>query len=94
METKQAEERQVESQKQWREERVENVRAEHRPCSERREVRRDKRSEGQAEEPYRGGREMGQKDICASKGRRGRRRNRKELLLQKKDNEYLCRPPC
>lgn len=30
METKQAEERQVESQKQWREERVENVRAEHR----------------------------------------------------------------
>jgi len=94
METKQAEGRQVEPQKQWREEGVENTQAEHRPCSERRGVQRDKRSEGQAEESCRGGREKGRKDICARKGRRGRRRNRKELLLQKKDSEYLCRPPC
>lgn len=33
MEKKQAEERQVEPQKQWREEGVENAQAEHRPCS-------------------------------------------------------------
>lgn len=93
METKQAEERQVEPQKQWREEGVENARAEHRPCSERRGVQRE-RSEGQAEEQCRGGREKGQRDVYARQGRRGRGRNRKELLLQKKDKEYLCRPLC
>lgn len=94
MEKKQAEERQVEPQKQWREEGVENARAEHRPCSERRGVQREKRSEGQAEELCRGGREKGQRDVSARQGRKGRRRNRKELLLQEKDKEYLCRPLC
>lgn len=77
---------------------VENKRAEHRRCLERGEVRRDSRKgvgvRGRAEEPHRGSREKVQKDTCARKGKRGSRRNRKELLLQKKDNKYLCRPPC
>ena len=67
METKQAEERQVEPQKHWREEGVENARAEHRPCSEKREVQRDKRSEGQAEEQYRGSRERDKRTFVPGK---------------------------
>lgn len=49
---------------------------------------------GRAEERPRGSGEQGQTDPCARKGKRGRRRSRKELLLQKKDNKHLCRPPC
>ena len=88
METKQAEGRQVEPQKQWREEGVENTQAEHRPCSERRGVQRDKRSEGQAEESCRGGREKGRKDICARKGRRGRRRNKLSCMKTRNALSY------